>query len=583
METKRILAGLCMTAAAAFCIHAEYTLKINRGKYPADVKIENLNGNIPQASWYKNGWTDQGWTSDNYGTRYYVALSPSVLINGEVCENALTLPSMKIEDGEWLSWEGCEVYPLFRDRYTVEFRQDGTDDWITLGDYTESESSWSNRMIDLSPYSGTEGEIRFVCRSSEGYMLALDNITILKPTKNTFAFTDHTPKFFAIDELDNGNAITEFSIMNTGAAMREATISLTTEGNTVSSLHEENPWATGETRTFRLPLPLTPNVRTDYNVTIEPSDGESQTIGESFAFCTSFKRHLFVDKGTGMWCNNCPTGTIAIEQLEETYGDALIVVETHNGDPLADDMYFSWLKFYGIPHLMLNHIQSTKGENASRFESQICVPTEMEINIGGLTVNTDGSLSASASVSTSESFTDTDSSYRIGYLLTRNVRGDENTSYYQKNICTLAKDKQYRYLPSKMVYSMCSFPDVTLSSPLATSSENPGFTGISGSLPEALTSGETYHSEWDIPLPEGFDSFDGMRLVAYIIDAENQYIINSTSAYIDDYAGVESIRGGSMESGTERIFTIDGRQVRGNASSLQSGLYIINGKKVLIK
>lgn len=583
METKRIMAFLGMTIAVAFGIHAEYSLKINRGKYPADVRIENLNGNLPLTSWYKNGWTDQGWTSDNYGTSYYVALSPSVLTEGEVCENALTLPSMKIEDGEWLSWVGCEVYPLFRDRYTVEFRLNGSESWITLGDYTESKSTWSHRMIDLSPYHGTEGEIRFVCRSSEGYMLALDSISILKPTAHTFALSNHTPKFFAIGELQDGNAITEVSVMNTGAAMSEATISLSTGGNSVASIHEGNPWPTGETRTFRLPLPLTPNVRTDYNITIEPSDGEILTIGESFAYCTSFKRHLFVDKGTGMWCNNCPTGTLTIEQLEETYGDALIVGETHNGDPLANDMYFSWLKFYGIPYLMLNHIQSTKGENASRFEDQICVPTEMEVDINDLTLNTDGTLSASASVSTSDSFSDTGRTYRIGYLLTRNVRGDENKDYYQKNICTLAKDKQYRYLPSKMVYSMCSFPDVTIPSQLATSSENPGFTGISGSLPDLLASGETYHSEWNIPLPEGFDSFDGMRLVAFIIDADNRYIINSTSVYIDDLAGVEAIGSVGSESGVKQIYTIDGRPVRGEASSLRPGLYVIDGKKVLIK
>lgn len=579
---KRMLLAI-IVSFATMAAHGEYTLKITRGKYPEDVRIENLNGNIPLSAWYKQGWTEDGWTSGDYGTSYSVALSPSRVSDGSIFENALTLPTLTIEEGEWLSWDGCEVYPLFSDTYTVEIKPKGSEQWSTLGEYTESKSSWNRHLIDLSQYHGKEAAVRFVCRSENGYMLALHNIAIKKPSEHTFTAISHTPKFFAIGELDDGKAPVDITVMNTGLPISNALICISTDDSTVYTLRDEDAWATGETRNYQLDLPLIPNVKTTYKITIEPKEEEKHTLAESFAYCTSFKRHLFVDKGTGMWCNACPKGTLAIEELEETYGDALIVGETHNGDPLANDMYFSRLKFYSIPHLMLNHIQATKGDDASKFEKQICIPTEMGITLSDLKIKSDGSLSARASVSTSESFTDTEHTYRIGYLLTRNVGGNEEASYYQKNICTMAKDMQYCYLPSMMLYSMCSFPNVTIPNQLATTEEEPAFTGISGSLPESLNAAETYDFELDIPRPEGIDSFDGLRLVAFIINDGNRYIINSTVTSINDSADIEEIKELYGETDRKRIFTIEGSPVKGERNSLLPGLYIINGEKVLIK
>ncbi len=183
------MASLMATAA-----YGEYTLKTNNGKYPEGVKIENLNGNLPEETWYKRGWTEDGWSIGDYGTLNCVALSPSHVAEGD-CENALTLPSITIEEGEWLSWEACEVYPLFKDTYTVEFQPEGNERWITLGEFTVEESTWATHMIDLAPYAGKRGMIRFVCRSSEGYMLALNNVAINRPTDYSFTSSNHSPKF----------------------------------------------------------------------------------------------------------------------------------------------------------------------------------------------------------------------------------------------------------------------------------------------------------------------------------------------------------------------------------------------------
>ncbi len=572
-----MIAGVAtITALSA---HGEYKLKISKGKFPEDVKVENINGNIPQSTAYKRGWTDQGWTVGDCGKRMNVALCPSYLKEGEVCENSLTLPLMTIAPGEWLSWEGCAAYPRYKEAYTVEYRQSGSDIWNVIDEYSETDNKWNLHLADLSCCYGKEVELRLVCRSSNGYMLALSNVAISTPEEPSVECVNRTPKFFSLSELNEGSVNAEFSIMNSGAPISGAIVSILSGEEIMSSYTEEGEWATGETRFFSLPLPLSKNVRTDYEITVESEGRERQTVSESFAYCTSFKRRLLVDKGTGMWCNACPSGTLAMEQLEEEYGDAIIGVETHNGDPLANEVNFTWLRFYSIPRMLLNRTRASIGDGIEQFGNYICLPTDMEVTIDGLVLNDDNTLTAKATVRTSEDFTSTDNTFRIGYVVTKNFEGNENPEFYQKNVYTISSYFQYYFLPSKIPADLCFFPNVSLTSPLATASENIAFSGIPGSLPEKLEAESSYECKWDIPLPIGYDDFSGMRVVAYILDADNANVINSTTINTADATGVEWVEADMNINGNKTIYSIDGRKITGTP---EPGIYIVGGKKRMV-
>ncbi len=71
--------------------------------------------------------------------------------------------------------------------------------------------------------------------------------------------------------------------------------------------------------------------------------------------------------------------------------------------------------------------------------------------------------------------------------------------------------------------------------------------------------------------------------MAYILDANKKIIINTTASYVDNYAGIEEVSDFSTKLRTQQIFTIDGRKVSAERSSLLPGLYIINGEKILVK
>lgn len=573
---KKILVPILLSVLT-LSSSAEYTLKLSRGKFPADVSTQSLNGFIPDSLAYKKVELGQGWAGGDYGNRMNVALSPSFMKEGETCENALTLPLLKIEEGEWLSWEACAIYPIFKEAYTVEYRESGSDAWVTLAEFNEAGNDWKNRLVDLSSCYGKDVEIRFVCRSPKGYMLALSNVAIKPLQAMAFECENATTKFFALSELEDGEAAANFTLTNIGSEITGVFVGLAVGDEVLSQVEESEAWKPGETRSFALPIPLILNERKDYKIVVKSADSDFQTVAESFAYCTSFKRHLLVDKGTGMWCNACPTGTLAIDELEKEYGNALIAIETHNNDLLANEVNFKWLRYYSIPYMMLNRVRKTAGESSKNFKDYICQPTEMEIVISKMVENEDGTLTVHATVNTSEDFSSSGRTYSVGYEVTKNFSGDDNIVFYQKNICNIASYMQYYYLPSRLPYYLCYFPNVSLPSPIATETENVAFTGIKDSLPATLEAGKSYECSWDIPMPTGYSDFKGMRVVAYILDATSEEVINSTALSADGESAVRSIESADSMQGDDQIYTIDGLKLMAEP---QRGLYIRNGKKI---
>ncbi|MDE5814086.1 MAG: hypothetical protein K2H72_07360 [Muribaculaceae bacterium] len=569
-----------IAAVVALGANGEYTLKTNQGILPEGVKTENLNKQKPDERVYKRGWTEDGWSVGDYGIVKNAVICPSFMAEGVNCEAALTLPAITIEAGEWLLWQSRAAYPLRHERHTAEIRRAGEEEWTVIFDATDTGGVWNQRMADLSSYAGEKCEIRIVCRSTEGYLLLLNAVKIAKPTGMAFECVNDTPKFFTPEDCEEGCASIDFSITNTGSTAKGAKAAILVGSERVTESESEPEWKTGETRRFSLKLPIDLNERTEYSIAILTDEGGILNTNESFAFMTSKRRHLLVDKGTGMWCNNCPVGSLEMEELEREYGESLISIETHNGDPLANDTYFSWLGYYAIPRMELNRITATAGETPKNFKSRICMPTEMGIDITELTVNGDGTLSITAEVSTSDLFSDSDRTFAIGYVLTKDISGDEDAHYYQSNSCSIATYLQYYYLPSNIFYKLCSFPNSSLPSPIATTKTDPAFTGIEGSLPEKLEAGSCYTAKWDVPLPTGYTDFSGMRVAAYILDTGNRNIKNSTAAYIDGYSGVKSVITDGSYPADGYIYFIDGRVAGQTTEGLAPGIYIANGKKI---
>lgn len=155
-----------------------YSLKLSSGKLPKDVETANANGLLPKKSAYERGYTETGWTVDRLYSYGYVAVTPTYTAGEGSCENTLTLPPLKIEKGQRLQWKSQSVYRHFPESYRVEaVPTDGSAPVILTEVEVESYSAAAHD-IALSPVEGREVSLRFVCTSSEGYLLAMWDVQV---------------------------------------------------------------------------------------------------------------------------------------------------------------------------------------------------------------------------------------------------------------------------------------------------------------------------------------------------------------------------------------------------------------------
>lgn len=117
------------------------------------------------------------------------------------------------------------------------------------------------------------------------------------------------------------------------------------------------------------------------------------------------KRVVLLEDFTGQRCSNCPTATGVIEQLQETYGDALVAVGLHGG-PLAfagnakvvglktdagDEYYKHWKMDHQPVGLINRHGPVDYPEWAAAVKEELAKPAPLHLN--GTAVLADNTIS----------------------------------------------------------------------------------------------------------------------------------------------------------------------------------------------
>ncbi|MDE6682794.1 MAG: hypothetical protein K2J87_05155, partial [Muribaculaceae bacterium] len=155
-----------------------------------------------------------------------------------------------------------------------------------------------------------------------------------------------------------------------------------------------------------------------------------------YAIDPDFIRALVVDKGTGMWCTNCPEGETVIEDLTERFSSRLIVLNTHVQDVLANNPYWEKLEYYSVPRMMLNRIRATEGANANKFTDYYYKGSSFGIRMDAPVEIAGRNMKVNAQVRVSEDIDNPDGRYSVGYVITGNFHDADNVRYQQKNNCT---------------------------------------------------------------------------------------------------------------------------------------------------
>ena len=357
--------------------------------------------------------------------------------------------------------------------------------------------------------------------------------------------------------------------------------------------------------TLNIPLPVLAQKGTyDLSVKVTQVNGKANddegAKGQSqvFVFNTLPKHRPVLEEYTGTWCGYCPRGFVGLEEMQRLYPDDFIGISYHNGDPMEviPSSQYPWNaqvlgSFPGYPAASLDRLYATDAycgfgayttfgiDQAWLSVSEVFSPADVQVESEW---SADGeTLEATAYVTFP--LDRSDCPYEVGFVLVADGLTGTDSSWDQSNYYGGATgwpssmdeftqgDSYVKGLTYNFVYVARS-----------------GISGISGSLAAPVVADEAQSVSYSFDLASIKNTSNQpvvqdknkLRVIALLFDKETSAIVNANKADAGASSvttGVEQLKAVAPAANT--FFDLQGRRV----SRPAHGLYIVNGKKVVLK
>jgi len=235
----------------------------------------------------------------------------------------------------------------------------------------------------------------------------------------------------------------------------------------------------------------------------------------------TFPRKVVMEEGTGTWCGWCPRGTVGMAMMKNKYPDTYIGIAVHNGDQMTITAYDNYMGrfFDGYPSAVVNRVAGLKVD--PYYGAEEAYLSEMaQQPIAGIKLTaafTDASRTGIAlKTVTTFGFSTNSTNYRLAYVLLENgVTGYTQENYYAGSSNAMGG---YESRPASITNMV--FDDVArgiYSDP----------TGISGSIPAAVTEMKPNEHNYTITLPASIKDKNKLEAVVLLINATTEEIENA--------------------------------------------------------
>jgi hypothetical protein len=222
--------------------------------------------------------------------------------------------------------------------------------WNSIHTFSGSTEWQEATFIDISAYAG-ESDVKFAFNYSDGagwtFGAAIDNFTIEIPNEHDIKLTSvKVPPYSATDVPQ----IIKGVITNLGGSV-ESAISVTwTDGTNTNTANLTGSLNPGQSMMFEHPDGISLASGTSITVDVEvgitgdANLANNELTGYTVEGVAFWPNKVVVgEEGTGTWCGWCPRGMVGMEYMEEEYGEDWIGIAVHNGDPMTNDDYDSWM------------------------------------------------------------------------------------------------------------------------------------------------------------------------------------------------------------------------------------------------
>ena len=296
---------------------------------------------------------------------------------------------------------------------------------------------------------------------------------------------------------------------------------------------------------------------------------------------TTYSRRIVMEEVVGTWCSWTPRAIETTKQMKERYPDNFIAIAIHTdgiNPPGTDAMATSenyqpiLKKISSTPNSFMNRA-TTMDPNLPETESFTKGNKSSAVAKIKLSVSADAGNASKLIVKTGTSFgfnDEVEDKYRIAYVVLEDGVGPYVQSNAYSNQPEMSAPDDYLNVWTKlgdkveMLYDNVArgiYPDVN---------------GVKGSVPASIEKGKTYDYEYSLTIPTNVKNKDNVRVVALLIDGWTGEIMNASVCKIGA-TGIYSIENKQMTK--DDYYDLNGRRVK----TFTKGIYITNGKKVLVK
>lgn len=279
-----------------------------------------------------------------------------------------------------------------------------------------------------------------------------------------------------------------------------------------------------------------------------------------------------VEEFTGTWCGWCTRGYIAMELLNEDFGDDVVLAAYHNGDPMEVTAAFP-VSVSGFPSASLNRngVEDPYYGNANdgfgmKKEVQACIDSPVIADLSVVATWADADKTEIAVTTTSKFLENKkNAGYKLGYLLINNGLSGEGGDWNQGNYYS-SYAGQYDGTDLEVLTTWPSsiqglvFNDVVV--------DVKAMMGVQGSLPEDVEFNTPYTSEYSFNIASNkvIQNKDKLVVEAFIINP-NGTIMNAGKALVGGGEAVKGLDANVAEVGAE-YFTLSGARVANPAAGI---------------
>ena len=292
---------------------------------------------------------------------------------------------------------------------------------------------------------------------------------------------------------------------------------------------------------------------------------------------TYFPRRIVMEEATGTWCGWCPRGMMTIEQMKKKYPDNFIAIALHNDYEMSVGYSYSPLcdMVTSFPSAYINRkdwidpwpfdIEDMKDKGEAKVTTQARCLSAKEVEVESETVF---------------GFSDSETAeYRLAYVVTEdNVGPYMQNNAYSNPTAEDNPDDEMNWWVHQDSWVTMTFNEVAR--------EIFDYNGVEGLLPRGVTEGETYKTKYTLTVPDNVKDLSNVRIVTLILDTRTGEILNADLCSLSDIPDTSISNITADDNKRHDIFNSLGMKVGTDttpAKGLRKGLYIMNGRKVIIR